>query len=57
VPIKGAKRLRKQLLRALKEAPKAYRWERYEENFVRVNDREKYRGKMQEKEAKRWVAK
>ncbi|WP_292658729.1 peptidoglycan DD-metalloendopeptidase family protein [Nitratifractor sp.] len=38
VPIKGAKRLKKHLIEALKREPSAYQWEDYEENFVRIDD-------------------
>jgi murein DD-endopeptidase MepM/ murein hydrolase activator NlpD len=51
VPIKGAKALKERLLRALDEEPNAYRWERYEKSFVRVQDRNRY----QQTEERRWV--
>ena len=52
--IKGAKKMREQLLSALKTPPKAYRWERYETSCVRVGDKPRYQEWGKEM---RWVAK
>ena len=53
VPIKGARSIRKRLLDALEENPHAYLWENYEESYVHIDDRDRYR---QEK-GQRWAAK
>ena len=42
VPIKGAKAMKARLLKALEADPAAYRWEVYEQSFVRINDRDRY---------------
>ena len=53
VTIKGAKKMRAQLLEALNESPKAYRWEQYEGSFVRIGDRSRYL----QNGGERWAAK
>jgi len=54
VPIQGAKMLKKQLVDALENPPKAYQWESYDRSTVRLSDKKHY---LNNEEVPSWAAK